>query len=676
MILPIIMGCFILFMVITSPISLIQGVRFFLYQIFGMWLPGIALTVLLRLPYTDSLEKISWGYGLGFIINILEYFLLAAFQGLFLIIPLQILLGIASVIILVYNYKGTLRSRECNVQILKCKTDIHSWIALSVFLILVFIIRFFTYYGFNLLPISTQDVTFSTQDLLFYIGNAISAKKGFPIQEFRFAGEPFKYHYFGSIHLAVASLSTGIDALKLEFCLAWIPSLFLVVTSFWCLMRQMSISFKKTIIGMCILLFTAGIELLVYVAYQHKMYQSPFGWDIGLTFGILTLIFVYMQYHNKKLHWGLCIATLLSFFVCTGSKAPIAVVILFVLGYICASWLLTAGKRSMAFIYGLLLVITFVAVFWGFVSEGMNTLTTNTTGLKFDLTGHLYECGLGKIYFDWVAQGLPGVIGKILIFAMFFFGCNMVANFLFVVFTPIFLKKGWRNILSFEGALVAGGCFGLLLTLVTKQSGNSQMYFAMTSFPLIVIVSMKMWNDYDISNKSRMGNIFYGSFGIMLLLSFISFIQILWPSYLTGYNKLTGKSNLSQESNSLTYEEMQAYGWLKNNTHENAICVTNVILEDEQYQSFIVGVCTERQMYMEGWRYAAGTLGEDTVLERRNIVHAFFNCNQTAKEELVKAGVDYVIWTQRYGTFLEEYESFYGNMVYENNAVKVYLLEN
>lgn len=685
--LPALLGLYICLMVLVSPVTPWQGMKFFLFQTGGMMLPGNTLLHLCKIRTRNAIEESAWSYGLGYIVNLLEYILLGVLHILHWMLPLQILMGF---LCMSYLLRRNRRSKQ------EAESAWKQWTLITVFLTLVVGLRFVTYYGCNLLPTPSQAVTFPTQDLLYYIGNAISATKGFPVAELRFAGEIFKYHYFGSLQLAVAILVTGIDAMTLEFCLAWIQGAVLVVLLFWTLLQRVGIGFRKRLLGMVLLLFTTGWELLVYVAFQHKMYKSPFGWDYGMAFAILTLTFVFMQYQtlqskpeihlrDRKQWQGLLLCSLLAFFACAGCKFPIALVLLVVLGAICAIWLFTPKVRSFAFLYGIPLLAVFVLVFFCFVSEGMNTVTTNGSGLKLDLTGHLYECGLGKLYFDWTSQGMPGFLGKIIIIALFFLGCNLVTYYLFALFSLRSLCRGIRNVISFEGCLAAGTCAGLLLTLFTKQSGNSQMYFAMSAFPLAIVSCLMMWEKTGTPGTGKQKNgktmvngsgfLFYGCLFLLLLLSLGCCARILQPTVREGAMKLAGRSDFSQESNSLTWEELEGYRWVRDHTEEDAVCLTNVIMEDEQYQSFLVGVCTQRQIYIEGWRYVVGVMEEATVLERRDAVRAFLKGEEVQRDKILADGVDYMVWTKRYGSVTKEAEALLGQVVYENGAVCVYQLE-
>ena len=254
---------YIALMTWVSPASARQGIFFFSYQVLAVFLPGMALVYALKLPVLRNMEIVVWGYGMGLALSIVQYFLLAL-TGQFKWGGLQCVISLASIVYL-------LLVRRKDVFILEEEIEGKETAVIFGFIILNLAVRFFTYYGYNLLPEPGCSVVFPNQDLLFYIGNAISAGKGFPVQEFRFAGQEFRYHYFGSLILEMASTITNIPELTLEFSFSWAQMPFLLIAGFWCLMRRMNIPVKYCALGEFLLLFTTGWELVVYIAFQEKM---------------------------------------------------------------------------------------------------------------------------------------------------------------------------------------------------------------------------------------------------------------------------------------------------------------------------------------------------------------------------------------------------------------------
>lgn len=101
--------------------------------------------------------------------------------------------------------------------------------------------------------------------------------------------------------------------------------------------------------------------------------------------------------------------------------------------------------------------------------------------------------------------------------------------------------------------------------------------------------------------------------------------------------------------------------------------MTNVIGMDAQYESFIVGVCTQRQMYLEGWRYASSVASEEQVQTRLSSVRELLQGN--TNDDLSKNDVDYLIWTVRYGEPPQKLLMSLGDPIYDNGAVMVFDLQ-
>lgn len=657
---------FTVFMTCISPAAAGQGFCFLAYQLLAVLLPGTALVFALKLPVNCDMEMVVCGYGMGLALSVAQYFLLAAASRIDWALGLQCVISLAAAAyLLTVRRKGQRPAAE--------RTAGKEVLLVFGLLTLNLAVHFFTYYCKNLLPSPGHNVVFPNQDLLFYIGNAISAGKGFPVQEFRFAGEEFRYHYFGSLMLEMASRTTGISELVLEFCFSWIQMPFLLITGFWCLMGRMEISIRYRVLGEFLLLFTTGWELIVYIAFQEKMYVSPFGYDVGLAFAVLAVTFALIQHKSDKMHLGVLAVVLLAFAMCTGAKAPIAVVLLMLFGGVCAVWLFRERKSGQAFAYGLPLAAVFVFLFFTVVSEGMSTVSHNRTGLYVSLTGHLYECGLGSAYYTMVENGMPRLLGKLLIFLAYFFGANPIIYGLFYPAVISRVKRyGCKDMFSFEGSLALAVVTGMLLTLFTKQSGNSQMYFAMAAVPLAAAYDMRWLTDRK-AGKRKAEICFWSAAAMALLVSVGCWFHILWVSIENGYEKLTHQDVFENTNNSITWEEYEAYLWIRDHTEKDALMLCNTSADDALYQSFIVGVCTERQMWIEGWRYVAGYLEEEKIQERRDLIRKAYMEGEAAWVA-EQAGAEYVIWIRRFHPEAELSE-LENRKIFDNGSVAVYQID-
>lgn len=660
---------FIIAMSMASPVSAIEGIKFFLYQLLVILLPGYAIIKILRIPFSMDFEAVISGYAFGFVLIILEYFLLAPFHLLNYLYLFQAFISISSIICLI-----CLRNKSIlNAVPLKDLLPVYGTTLLCI------LIRFVTYYGRNALP-CTEKLTktvFPTQDILYYIGNAISAGNGFPLKEFRYSGISYFYHYFGSLQLEMASLLTGISAVKLELCLCWVQAPLLLAGFIWCLLQRMNIKNSSIWLAELLFFFTTGWESIIYIAIQEKMYVSSFGLDMGIAFLLATLYFVYLQDQKGKFHTGIFLASILCLGICTGLKAPSALVLLVILGGTCAKWLFIEKKHLESFSYGVAFILVFLLVFFGIVSAGFSTSLKKGQSLYFSLTGHLYESGLGHLYFSCVDKGMPQPIAKVLIFIAYFLGSNLVVYMLFyiAIALSVFTKKK-EKIISFESCLALGAVVGLFMTLLTKQQGNSQMYFAISAFPAAIIYGIRYLD--KISEKSnRQKAVFYAIIGLTGLLSVGCFVKSLAPAWQEGIKKLSGEASFSNCNNSLTMKEYQAYQWIRENTEPNALFLCNTVIHDDQYENYTAGAFSERQMWMEGWRYTGGSskedISSDDIANRRNIIKNVYQGNPQAISTVKDNGIQYIIWLKRYDKKETWCENLW-NTIYENDDVVIYKL--
>lgn len=246
-----------------------------------------------------------------------------------------------------------------------------------------------------------------------------------------------------------------------------------------------------------------------------------------------------------------------------------------------------------------------------------------------------------------------------------------IIYFLFAFLGIRRIRKG--KLLNFEGAILLTVVVGMGFTLMTKQQGNSQMYFAMTTFPLAVLFDVEELDECTLVSRGFVNKMGICCFILLSIWSVVSFVENIYPTFWQGIHNLSGDTEFSNVNNSLSFEEKEAFEWVRDNTPEKAVCVVNTILSDEQYESFITGVCTERQMYMEGWRYVAGYVSQEKIEKRRETIAGFYANDLAAIRQVAEDGVDYAIWVKRYGSYADNEKSFiFGQLVFENESVQVY----
>ncbi|MEG0978170.1 MAG: hypothetical protein RSE56_02900 [Bacilli bacterium] len=170
---------------------------------------------------------------------------------------------------------------------------------------------------------------------MFYISNAVSATKGFPIETISTSGNILFYHYFSSLALADASLITKISVIDYVVCYSYITNaIMLAASTIFLLTRVIQ---KKAVIILCavLILFNTGYENFSIITYVSHIYANPFGYNIGVVFANMTIIAFIKSLKEKTINISSYIYFVLFFIICCGAKGPIAAVISGGIGITC-----------------------------------------------------------------------------------------------------------------------------------------------------------------------------------------------------------------------------------------------------------------------------------------------------------------------------------------------------
>lgn len=644
-----------------------EAVLFIVFQILGILLPGMWLVVALRIKISTKLALIAYGYGFGYGLTIATYYILTPVGLVSYVKYMLIVEGLLSFYYLFFRNK-------CKIQ--QLEEDKKGNIICIVAILIMFIIRFVIYYGVNIVPFG-ESGTFYTSDLLYYIGNGVELSKGYPPMDFRLYTQEYRYHFFGSLQLAVLKMFLNSSTAVAEFCFAYIQSIFLLVFGAYMFLKQLQTKYFYRIWGMVSLLFVMGFENYTLNTYSYHLYVVPFGFEIGLAYVLFTMSMVLLQMREKKFSWLILVGTLLMFAVSVGSKAPIATVLLAVLGMVCAYYLFIKKQFKTSILYGAGFLTVYLIIYFGVVSMGLSTLNT-PRGLSLGWFDIIMDSGFGSIYQKLITMGIPTLLACILLVIPYLIACNPVVFGVFlltvVIWTLTIKKTQPMDIFCLTGVIV-----GCVFAFSTNQEGKSQIYFLMGAIPFAV--GFAILNLNKLEWKPNM--LFYKKTGAILLtlLTVLGFFGMIYGY--KGYFKL-GVSNLLSipsvvydvgQTNLLTQKEHEAYEWIRENTQEDSLFVSNIMLQEHQDRSFVTGVFTERHLWLEGWGYGYITRSKAEIVKRVNTIFRTFSGDIKAIEELKKDGVDYLIQIKRIEPNLKT--QLVGTIkVYENEEVIIHELKD
>jgi hypothetical protein len=623
----------------TNPIDLI---KYLLFQVFFIFLQGSLFIRLIRLN-VRGLERVVYSYGLGIVITTLEYFVCYSLhfsKGLFFI-------GILASISESYIIFKILLQKKYN--------PIHSFLLVpSPLWNIISIILMVTLFGFilyNPLPNVGGAVTFN-QDFLWNIGNMESAQRGFPIEDSRVAGVPLYYHYFGSIHLAVMSLITGIEPTELFFKFSQLGNVFLIVFSAFLLGKNFFRDTTKGLWFTWVFFFTScaslnkvmenGYGAFLNIHFLH-ITVKPIGFQISIPFLFLAVVILIKQFRETMLQYNLLITFVLLSFFCIGTKGPVGLVLVGVVMAIMFISLIIKKEiiKPVAF-YALSLTVLFIGTYLTFIKN-------STSSLGFQLGYTVRDTAVWKYMTEYVPfmKSADWLIVPAIIVHLFFFLPFAMPLFFFWIGDRI--KK--FNRLSFEELLVGGlAISGIYGTLIFKQDGHSELYFILTAIPFIELAALA-WLFQNVPRLSSVSR-------------FLILLIFLIGSYTTAANVINQvikgekKVEIVQSKlnyygppgyNQITSYEYEAMMWLRRHTDTQDLMATNrhyyfgTKTEGTQ-RYFYYSTFSNRRYFLEGWAYYYSREGfEDVPKDRLLINQKIFSNHPDTKEILSRYNIKYII---------------------------------
>lgn len=656
--------CILGFSTITTLLneqSFYSGIVFAGFQIFLILLPGMGLTLLLKIPLKTDVELLAVSYAAGYILNIVLYLAVVPL-GLqryapLLAVPFAIA-GIAGVLFL----GGRISLEQDGKGMLICAAG----------LVILVGIEQFTYSGVNMLvPQRSENVYYN--DLFYWIGNTNALMKEFPPTNFRNPGGIYNYHYFSSVQIGIMSLVTKVPPLALSICFSFFQPVFLMVTGSYCLLRKCTQKILFILLGMAGLLVTTGFETLAFISYTTHMYVGQFGFDYAIGMLLFLLYFLLCQYREKEFKWNYWLVIMVLFAVGAGLKATTAALSLIGIGVLCISWLVKKEYKK-AFGYGLPILAVFVIMYLfiinvsGYAKVGTAEYLSNAITWESTMPGIFNK--IKGICFSWT----PDFVIHILLFLCYGILCNpfIYGIFWFLVFLKAVVIRKWD---AFDSVLFIASLAGIWLTLYITMFGASQMYFVMCSYPFAVLFSVRTLPQLipKLQNGAKGLRIGLAAAGILLFITGV--YQWYHDSYINGYHLgikyylkagmenylgcVTGEKEIATDlydkyaSTYLNEEMEEAYRFIRENTDENAIMASN-------RKSYSIGVYTERYVYNSG-----------------DAMGIFENQGEEELAALKAKKVHYLIQT-KLPEFTETYdfalEREYGIVLFENDSVCFYEL--
>ncbi len=618
--------------------SLSDCVRYALYQILVIFMPGCGIYVLLFRNNRSREDFYFLSYALGYALNILAYFAAVA-AGLTISAARTIsaVLLILAIILLIIS-----RKREIDtVQ----KENTVFYVIFSVF----FLIVFFAYSGRYILPGVARPSETYHADALYWIENAAALTKSFPPAELRMSGTTLFYHYFASAHLAFANMVTGIDIFSLGYTFYPLGKCMIFCGGLYELAKIMFEERRKQVFFLLALLFTTGLEKYSIANYVAHIVTLPFGFDIAYAYGALCLGFLFKQMKEERFRIRESLLCGLFLLMCTGHKAPVALVYLVAAGVLCLHWLIKK-EPAKAFGNGALLVICFVLVMVVCIGLFQGKDTGVSAG-GFSHVATLRATPLFPQYEEAALSKAPGIAGWIPVLLLYLklmtlFALSINPLILFLEINGIVqcIRNRKTDVQDLALLLTVGA--GLFMGFFNAQEGVSQLYYTLATYIPGMVFGLKYLH-LDLNRKHSV--VLAAAAGLFLFQVFCFF----GPGGVASA-AAEGAGNVFYKNQKYTSEfeeysiqasDYEALNWIRTHTDPDSllVCDRSIVCDLDNYMFY--GTFSERQMYLEGDRYFYNSFVQERE-RRRDAIEALYKNSADALQTVKDDGADYIIQTK------------------------------
>ena len=607
-------------------VSLFTGLKYFLFQLSCLYLPGLALFHLLKINKRSFIDISAYSFVFGLTMLMLEYYLM-------MLIGLSRFSFVISLFILLISCFYLYRNKGFFLEIEADKNQI--W--LEMIIILTIVVCFF-FLSYSFVYPDVYGGTVYDKDFLYWIGNSISFIKGLPVQDYRLVGEPFYYHYFSNIVMAQTSFVTGIDLVTLSYYFSYIVPCVLLVYCTYIFLKTLVKNNIYIFLGMVIVLLFDGMTSYV----PDHLYYCPFGFDYAYALSMLSFAVLSEMYQAEDYSAKSVLLSCLFLMLTTGFKGPNGVVVLFAYGIVTLS-LLLRRKWIKGLMLGAVWLFSFFLIYFVFIAD-ITQSVKQTNDLEFlgPLLAFDYNPFAIKILnkligsYAFPNNGITRIISLFLYIVLNNVGAMVLLAIGVIGWFYRLVKRQDLGILS----MAAGtALWGILLTNITHQDGNSQMYFIMSSLPFCAIAGLYVLDQYFTEKKYLI------ILSICLcILAFPDVKRFADHRVIANINDSIilrdGGTIGSDHRYYFTKEEYELALWIKDNTSEEDYVVLDHFSYDGLRKEEMLGVFSERYIWNDG-QYSTETERE----RRRQLVLDAFEGNREALKQLKAESVDYLVQT-------------------------------
>ena len=629
--------------------SALQVLKVIAYLVIYLTLPGYLLIRRVRqLPHASLLFALCVASGMGMMFLV---FLAGSLLGVMSLVKFVPPLLAAAAAVLLYR---DIRSKKLDRKLLTI--DLPLLALTSLLLAYAVLVR-----GVGSSPL-VDGSGYTFMDSLYVVSNSAAMKNGLMQESFLFPGFYLRYHSMTNIQQACAGIVTGISAVDL-FTVYW-PLIYLsmalsAIHGLICLLKNNTVGVDRMTalvvlsqtftLGNLYLFDTNNISMNLYMGtanLEAYLLRLPNGNDIAIPMILCVAAVCILYYRNaceKRIAFTLAAVMMC---MCTGAKAAYALCILGALvgtGILMAIFQKKNGDLKKTWWLLGAAVLGFVAAYAIMIYNPTQSAVSTVTildpydprsSLKFE---SLYPWLKTRLESLFPAKEFSETVLLLLAFPLSVF---IILPYAIIPFFVGFVQKAARikTIKSEQMLMYGTAVCALLAYYLVNIDGYSQAYFLLAGLCFIHIMG-QLWLS---ENHEKLPYVMKLLVAFCLLLSLFSTGANINSSAYTAIAEIAVSRvypDMVQEPSydSITEKEYEVLCWLKENSPEDSLIVTDRLLTSQRTEEtmldaieralyFYYPAYSERQFYISGYSYSPRTEEMSMWIEERlQVIETLYN---------------------------------------------------
>lgn len=666
--------------------DIIELLKFFFFIIAYVQLPGLFILRTARIEMKHLSTKIALGLFVGWITEILLYFISD-------LISTDILLFFAGPILTIAYFFSRIKKKSSPLKKNSFKIKNLS----GAFLIFATLALFYALVNTQYIHLNPLfcDYTTMNPDKAYHMTLINSLSHDYPLKSQLISGVTITYHILTEMLFSIPVRLFGIESDSIIFSCSPILVAYTFSLTLYSFFRELC-SHKQRAGLYCLFVMLSNIYITRNARASLGFFftlinDNSAGYGIAASM-MFVILFNYwldaFRSDDRRLSLKLLTILTLLLMLITGIKGPMGAVLIgalwgtFILGLILRK---VEGRLLLPLIIltaGFALVYFIILGSKGQTNGGGNSIIafatiTNIAFWKKPLIVFLKALGVPKLI----------RLGLILVAFMIFFLTAFFVPFCCGYIRELFLVLTGRKEYNFTRILVyAAFLVGLIAMFIFNYSGHSQVYFGLVSAYFAPIISYWFFEDMkDGSATSRSCRIWYKVtaviFSICLIFTTIS-LGSYFHSRVLDARSHTNEHRVCSTYLSISNDEYDAMEWLKDNTEKSALIAADryysVDPEIYSYKNrwdnrfFLYAAYSNRFYYISGSGYNMKATDWPVRVKMLKTNDKLFDEDNENRGKLArKLGVDYVVVSKRFSDF-DDLENRDYSKCYSNDEIDIY----